>query len=393
MRGGRLHCGLALALAPWITCQPAVAQRSFARPPYAGAYEPQGIDERGLWMEMDEDERLLQASPFVLPDPGLHDFVRGVLCRTVGEDRCRGVRVYVVKDSSFNASMAPNGVMFVHTGLLARLHSEAELATVLGHEFGHFEKRHTLAAFRSRRTTGDALAWVALLGAVTRRPTGAVMTALVAGHFRFERSEEVEADLLGVQFVRASGYPLRASAVWQRVIAEEDALRAERGLRKIRRETPSMMDTHPTERQRLGYFSRLEAEVADAGDEGVDGYRQATDRVLPVLFESLIKGNDFAGADYVLRSRGDALGWSGELLYLRAELYRQRGHPRDLVTAQDLFGQSIARADAPPESWRGLGLIAMRQGAAAEGRAALAEYLRRAPHAPDAAAVKMVMEN
>ena len=40
-------------------------------PPYAGAYQPQGMDERGLWMMVDEDERLLRDSKAVVSDPKL----------------------------------------------------------------------------------------------------------------------------------------------------------------------------------------------------------------------------------------------------------------------------------------------------------------------------------
>lgn len=371
---------------------PAFAQKTFARPPYAGAYEPQGIDERGLWMEFDEDERGLQSSPYVVRDLALTDFVRGVLCRTVGDDRCRGVRIYIVKDASFNATMSANGIMVIHTGLLARLHSEAELAAVLGHEFGHFEQRHSLKRFRARRGAGDAMSWISLIGAVTNTPTASTNNSIVAGYFRFNRDEEVEADLLGVQFVQASRYRLRASGVWIRLVAEEDALRKERGLRRVRRYAPSLIDTHPTELQRVGYLSKLETE-SDAGEDDVESYRAATARVLPLLFDSLIKGNDFAGADYVLRSRGDAMGWDGPLLCLRGELYRQRANPRDLVTARDLFQQSVDQADAPPESWRGLGLTSLRLGDVSAGKAALQEYLRRAPDASDAATIKMLMES
>src|SRR6218665_3582551 len=286
------HCRMAVlgaALTACVAAIPASAQKTFARPPYAGAYEPQGIDERGLWMEYDEDERVLQASPSVVRDGALSDFVRGVLCRTVGDDRCRGVRLYIVKDASFNATMSPNGIMVVHTGLLARLHSEAELAAVLGHEFGDFEQRHGLKRFRAQRGAGDVMNWISLIGAVTNTPTASTNNAIVAGYFRFNRNEETEADLLGVQFVRSSHYRLRASRVWIRLVAEEDALRAERGLRRVRRYSPSLLDTHPTELQRVGYLSTLESD-SDPGEDDIENYRVATARVLPLLFDSLIKG-------------------------------------------------------------------------------------------------------
>jgi hypothetical protein len=177
---------------------------------------------------------------------------------------------------------------------------------------------------------------------------------------------------------------------------EEDALRAERRLRKIRRIYPGVTDTHPTDAQRLLYFARLETEAAAAGDEGEDGiqtYRDATKAVLPSLFAGLVKGNQFASTDYIIRSRGDTMGWDGQLLSIRAELYRLRANPRDMVTAREFFQKATTYPDAPPESWRGLGLTALRLGDAEAGRAALAEYLKRSPEAKDASAMKALLEN
>ena len=50
--------------------------------------------------------------------------------------------------SGVNASMGPTGLMIVHTGLLARMRNEAQLASVLGHEAGHYLRRHSLQLAR-----------------------------------------------------------------------------------------------------------------------------------------------------------------------------------------------------------------------------------------------------
>jgi len=369
------------------------AKPEFARPPYAGAYEPQGVDERGLWMEFDEQERGFRDSPGILHDARLTGYIRETLCRAVGADRCGAVRIYVVKDDGFNASMAPNGLMVVNTGLLARVHSEAELAAVLGHEFGHFERRHSLNGFRNGRATFDAIAWISLVGAVARTSTRNATNSLIFGYYSFSRDQEAEADTLSVQFLKASPYRLRASRMWQRLVDEDDALRKERGLRKIKRATPGLLDTHPAVLQRIAFNAKQEAEAGDVGEDGADSYRTATAPILRDLFEPLIKGNDFGGADYVIRARGEALGWDAQLLFLRGELYRMRGNPRDLATARDFFQQAVAQAAAPAESWRGLGLCAMRLGDAPAGRTALAEYLKLTPDAGDAAAIRLLLEN
>ena len=104
-------------------------------PPFESNYQPNDIDEKGLWMLADEDERGLRDSKLVIHDVALNTYLHGVLCRTVGTDRCGSVRIYVERVPAFNASMAPNGTLRIWTGLLLRIRSEAELAAVLGHEF------------------------------------------------------------------------------------------------------------------------------------------------------------------------------------------------------------------------------------------------------------------
>lgn len=388
------RAGFALAATLAGIASPAhAAKAEFARPPYAGTYEPQGTDERGLWMEIDEQERNIRDLPGVIKDEKVNAFVRGVLCRTVGNDRCASARIYVVQDVELNAGMYPNGAMMVNTGLLARLHSEAELATVLGHEFAHFEQRHALKQFRGRRTGSDILAWVSLAGAVSNQNTGMIQNAIVGGFFKFDRDQETESDLLAAKFVRSSPYRLRASAVWLRAIAERDALRAERGLKKIRNYRPGFTDSHPTNEQRFVYFAKLESEAGDVGDEAIDAYRVATASIMPTFLAALTRGNEFGAADYVIKSRGDALGWDGPLLFARGELYRLRANPRDLATARGFFQQATDQPDAPPECWRGLGLTAIRLGDLTAGKAALTEYIKRAPQAGDAKSIQLLLEN
>lgn len=102
-------------------------------PPYAGVYQPRGVDEIGLWRVDDEQERALVNSLILVRDEALTAYVKGVLCEAVGKDRCAATRVYILREPTFNASMSPNGTMRVYSGLLLRLRSEAELGSVLGH--------------------------------------------------------------------------------------------------------------------------------------------------------------------------------------------------------------------------------------------------------------------
>jgi len=89
-----------------------------------GEIPPPESDEAGLWMVMDRAEQRLRASGRMVEDPALNGYVRDLVCE-LSPDYCGAVRLYIVRAAGFNASMAPNGVLHVWTGLLLRVQNEA----------------------------------------------------------------------------------------------------------------------------------------------------------------------------------------------------------------------------------------------------------------------------
>jgi beta-barrel assembly-enhancing protease len=60
--------------------------------------------------------------------------------------------VHVLINPSLNAFAYPTGAIYVHSGLVARLENEAQLATVLAHEVSHVVQRHTVRHLRRERS-------------------------------------------------------------------------------------------------------------------------------------------------------------------------------------------------------------------------------------------------
>src|SRR5271163_1344789 len=87
-------------------------------PLLAPAYRPVDADEKGLWQACDDLEKGIASSKLLLKDPQINAYLLGVMARLLGE-RAAELRLYVVRNAAFNASMAPNGMLIVHTGLLA----------------------------------------------------------------------------------------------------------------------------------------------------------------------------------------------------------------------------------------------------------------------------------
>lgn len=363
-------------------------------PPYVQAYEPRTVDERGMWMEADEYERRLRDSPLVLRNEELNTYVRRVLCQTVGEDRCRAVRIYVLEVPAFNASMAPNGAMTIWSGLLLRTRSEAELGAVLGHEFAHFELRHSLNAFRRRRSASDVAAWAAVLGGIANTDTRQLQISLIGSMFQFDRAQEEQADLLSLRYLHSSPFPaIAASDFWKHIMAETDAAARGRGRRPRQRYSAGFFDTHPTHLRRASVLAEAAAPLNDQGDSATVGHRMAIAGHLPRFLAAQVSLNDFGGSEYLLEQLAQIGGWTAELLYARGELYRQRGNPRDLVSAAQFYGQAIQSGYAAPEVHRNLGLALLRSGEGIQGRAALAEYLRLRPDASDATIISNLIQN
>lgn len=366
--------------------------------PAVAGYQPQDELERGLWFEMDEQERLLRESKFVVTDPVLNAYVRGVLCRTVGKQRCGAARLYIVRTPFFNASMAPNGVMIVYTGLLLRMRDEAQLAAVLGHEFTHFEKRHTLKLFRDIRARTDALSWLSFVPI----PYVGMLSqiALIGGLYSFNRDMEREADAGSIQELARAGYdPRAASAIWSQLGAEMDATAKVRGHKSQKDRNGGLFATHPKTSERMAALA-AQASAAAQGRPGLtrsSEYREALGDWWPKLIEDQVKLQDFGGTEYLLAQLAAASGWTADLLYARGELYRNRGKPGDFAQAAGFYRQAIDAGQGSggrllPESWRGLGLAQLRLGQVEEGRAALRAYLARKPDADDALIIAAMAE-
>jgi len=129
-------------------------------------------------------------------------------------------RFAVLDDPDINAFAAPGGYVFITKGLLARLHSEAELAAVLGHEVAHVTEKHHLVAIRKQART-RLLGMAASFALEDQGHDAEQVAALVNGAKSIygkglDRKDEYHADRLGVVLAARAGYdPYALPAVLQ----------------------------------------------------------------------------------------------------------------------------------------------------------------------------------
>lgn len=338
-------------------------------------------DEGGLWGLMDREERNLRRSPFLLRDPALATYVQDLACR-LAKDHCPDLRVYLVRTPVFNATMAPNGMMQIWTGLLLRVDNEAQLAAVIGHEIGHYLQRHSLDRMRDIKDRAALAQVAALFGLV-----GAFgQLAIGAGAFAYGREHEREADRIGAVLMHDAGYDVaEAAKVWGNLV---DEVTAREG--KEPEKASPLFASHPSSperRETLGTYARS----LPGGTTGAEAYTRQTQRFLDAWLQEEVKRGQHAES-LVLLSRLLAGQRTHALVqFYRGEVYRLRGESGDLDLALNDYRGASQAPDAPPPAFRGIGLIARQRGQRTEALEAFGRYLQLAPDAPDSAFIKNYM--
>lgn len=337
-------------------------------------------DEQGLWMEMAEFEKELARSPLTVRNPEVNQYVRGVVCELAGP-YCDDIRIYIVRNPGFNASMSANGMMQIWSGLLTRVRNRDELSVILGHEIAHYTQAHTLDRFRrvkSQLTVGSIASLT--LGALTGvfLPVGETM-ALVSV-MAYSRGQEADADFVGARLVKEAGFDPHASyRVWEMLIEEEKRAEAKGD------EPAFILRTHPEAETRSRDLKKWV--IAEYGPEQPAhpdaGYTEALTTVYPVLMEDQVDTNRF-GRTEVLLERHAGMGIDPGLVeFFRGEMFRQRDAEGDQAKAKAAYLLSVSATDPPPEALRNLGYIYLKEKDTAAARQQFHRYLEATPQASD----------
>lgn len=155
-----------------------------------------------------------------------------------------------------NAFAIPGGYVYVTRQLTALMNNEAELAAVLGHEVGHVAARHS--SKRQEAATRNTI--IGVLGTIL---SGVVLGDTGLGRLgqqvfsqgsqlltlRYSRTQELEADNLGIAYLQRAGYDPRAMSSVLASLARQNALEA--GLYGTANQVPEWASTHPDPASRV----------------------------------------------------------------------------------------------------------------------------------------------
>jgi predicted Zn-dependent protease len=154
--------------------------------------------------------------------------------------------VNLIRSDQINAFCMPGGKIAVFTGIIDKLQlTDNELAMVLGHEMAHALREHARERIAKNAATNigaNILTQVLGLGQIGQTITGYGAQLLT---LRFSRSDESEADLVGMELAARAGYDPRAAiTLWQKMG------QASKGA------PPQWLSSHPTGATRIADLQR-----------------------------------------------------------------------------------------------------------------------------------------
>lgn len=164
----------------------------------------------------------------------------------------RNLRVLVLNDNSMNAFVADNRTIFLHSGLLLKMTSSAQLQAVLAHEMAHIANGHITRRRANLRNSGSAAALGLLLSAAVAATGNSKAAAGVAIgtsssaqrlFFAHTRAEEASADQAGLRYMARANVPPEAMVEVLNLFRGQEALSSTRQDPYVR--------THPLTRDRL----------------------------------------------------------------------------------------------------------------------------------------------
>lgn len=314
-------------------------------------------DEKRIWNRVGEVQRRLNNSSYIYQDPVLSAYVNEVAQNLIPENiKGKGLsfQVKIIRNPLLNAFAFPNGVIYVHTGLISKMENEAQLAALLGHEMIHVTHRHTVQDRRNFKNTTAVLATLQMASF----PFGAYELVSVLGEqgakaavTGYSRELETEADNVGLPLMINAGYdPKEAPKLFmhlKREVEEQD------------KKEPFFFGTHPRLQERIDNYNRF-IKTKYPNTTGIKNTERFMDIISPLILDNakmdLSMGRFSSAKDGIGRFLEIDPQNSRAHFYL-GELYRQRSDEADREKALNEYSLSIQYDPSNPAPHKGIGLI------------------------------------
>ena len=213
------------------------------------------------------------------PDEELQKYVQDIGHRmaAVSERPNLPWQFKVVDDDTVNAFAVPGGFIYMTRGILAHFNSEAQLATVMGHEIGHVTAKHSVEQI-SRAQLAQLGVGVAMVASEEfRKYSGLAELGLGILFLKFSRDDESQSDDLGMRYLVRTGYdPHEAPRVFEMLERHGEV----QGQARL----PEWQATHPSPDRRAARLTEVIQTLPPEQQTGTIGRQTYLDRLDGMTF-------------------------------------------------------------------------------------------------------------
>jgi predicted Zn-dependent protease len=245
--GGRLLLGILLALGAVASYY--LSTERFENPVTGRVQRVALSPKEEIALGLNSAPEMARQHGGLYPDKRYQDLVTGVGERLVGTNPEINQSPYyfqfhlLADPKTVNAFALPGGQVFITFGLLRLLDSEDEVAGVLGHEIGHVVGRHSNEQMAKAQLSQGLVSAVVMAGGNDYGMTAGQIAQFVTQlkNTAYGRGDELEADQLGVRFMKRAGYDPHALIRVMEVLKKAAGDRA----------PPEFLSTHPDPDNRI----------------------------------------------------------------------------------------------------------------------------------------------
>ena len=151
-----------------------------------------------------EDQQIVESS-VIETDPLLNAYVQGIAENLWNQVARKDVpySIKIIKANDVNSFATLGGFVYVYEGLVDFTQSDDELASVIGHETGHIERRHLLTANAKAQALNILFGIASMFSPLIYNFGGLAEAGIMA---KISRSDELQADRYGLQLMSRAGY-------------------------------------------------------------------------------------------------------------------------------------------------------------------------------------------
>lgn len=347
------------------------------------------VDEQMLWQKSEEEQRVLEGTDLVYQDEKLEAYLNNTVAKLRPQSAPVGltIRVKVIKNAYLNAFAYPNGMIYIHTGLLARMDNEAQLAAVLAHEITHCTRRHALRAFRHFKDRRSFLPHVqqALMAnkGLQKLASNIGFTGSLAVVNGYARELEAEADRVGIELMTRAGYnPKDALSLFDHMISE---------IEQEGSEEPFFFGSRARVRERIERLQNLPDDRNPPKRPTIKKNELFLAKLDQVLLDNAkldIRLGRFQAARRGIEKFLRIKPHDARAYFLLGESYRQQGQDSDIQKALQYYNRAITLDTNFAAPHKAIGLIHYKKGHQALAKKFFESCLQLSPNTPDKAYIK-----